>query len=277
MGARVLFKVISTGPGDPGRRCDVLEQELTRVADDAERAFDTGGKWSLRSVTGNSAAQPWDFILADPTAAVLTVLIPDPTTCKLARLCVKNDSDSANAITLRPPSGKTIDGASSLIMTAPRIARDLVSDGLEWKTVGGASSGAAMVLDVPFGTANPTTNDVSAVVPSSPSGNQRFVLEDIEVWSSGIGGGDAGTVTLSMGTSAGGTQLLLPQAITSATAAGIQGGLALSSLGASMLIGNGYRAALNAGASIYLRAATTVGSVSAGKSARAYIYGSHLT
>lgn len=132
---KTLLSVPSTGPGEPDRRIDMLEQGVQRLVETLERAFDTGGKWNIRRMSANGAAQVWDFVLANPTTAAFRIVIPDPTTCTLGRLTVKNDSASANAITLAPQNSKLIDGATTLVMNTSRLVKHLVSDGLEWKVV----------------------------------------------------------------------------------------------------------------------------------------------
>ena len=132
---KTLFNVPATGPGAPDRRIDMLEQGIMRLVEQLESAFDAGGKWNIRRLSANGAAQVWDFVLANPTAAAFRIVIPDPTDCTLGRLTVKNDSMSTNAITLAPASGKKIDGATTLVMNTSRLVKHLVSDGLEWKVV----------------------------------------------------------------------------------------------------------------------------------------------
>jgi len=132
---KTLFRIPSTGTGDQGRRMDMLEQSVVKFAEDAERAFDAGGKWNLRRLKVNSTAAPWDLILANPTVAAFQILLPDPTTCTMARIKIKNDSTSTNGITLKPFEGKLIDGAATLVMNTSRLVKELFSDGIEWKAI----------------------------------------------------------------------------------------------------------------------------------------------
>lgn len=132
---KTLFNVPSTGPGNPDRRIDLLEQGVAKFAEQSEKAHDEGGKWTIRRLSANGSAQAWDFVLANPTAGAFRVVIPDPTDCKLGEILIKNDSTSANAITLAPANSKSIDGATTLVMNTSRLAKRLKSDGLEWKVV----------------------------------------------------------------------------------------------------------------------------------------------
>jgi hypothetical protein len=134
------FNVQSTGPGDPDRRADTLERELSRVADDAGKLYDRGGKWSIRKMSSSGVALPWDLVLGDPTDGAFTIRIPDPATCLLARVLVKNDSDSSSAITLLPAARKTIDGEATLVLQTARGSVELVSDGFEWKRISASGS-----------------------------------------------------------------------------------------------------------------------------------------
>jgi hypothetical protein len=137
--AKTLFRIPSTGTGEAGRRIDVLEQAVGKFSEDAERAFDAGGKWTIRRVSSVVTANPWDFILANPTSAAFTILVPNATECPLARISVKNDSASSATITLRVLDAGTIDGSSTLAIATPHKTVELVSDGREWKTVGAST------------------------------------------------------------------------------------------------------------------------------------------
>jgi hypothetical protein len=135
MGARVLFNIPSTGAGDAQRRIDSLEQTVGNVAEVAEAAFDTGGKWVVKKVSTAAVLQPWDFVLANPTTAGFPLILPDPSATKLAQIRIKNDSASTNAVTIKAADGSKIDGAATFTMNTARLAKLFVSDGVEWKPV----------------------------------------------------------------------------------------------------------------------------------------------
>lgn len=135
MPGKTLFGVPATGPGNADRRIDLLEQGVQKFVEQSERAHDAGGKWTIRRLNANGAAQVWDIVLGNPSAGAFRIVIPDPSDCKLGRVTVKNDSTSTNAMTLAPAGGGTIDGASTLVMNTSRLVKHLVSDGLEWKVM----------------------------------------------------------------------------------------------------------------------------------------------
>lgn len=135
MAGRTIVARRSTVSDDPSRRLDEMENVVSGIRDDVENAFDVGGKWELVKATSNIVLRPWQFALLNPTAAAFGVLLPDPTKCSLARMLLKNDSASTNAITVTVPNSGTIDGATSLTMNAARLAKQLVSDGREWKVI----------------------------------------------------------------------------------------------------------------------------------------------
>jgi hypothetical protein len=117
--------------------------------------------------------------------------------------------------------------------------------------------------------------DVTAfTVPASPTGNSRFVLMGVDVrLNSAIT--NTGNVVVKAGLTAGGTDFLVASAAwTSATAVGTLIGESVADLGASFIALQGYRAILNAGQAVIVRA-TTSGTLSAG-AARVYVYGYYL-
>jgi hypothetical protein len=130
-----------------------------------------------------------------------------------------------------------------------------------------ASSGAGTTGPVATvaSTFSTTAGNVDATVytiPASPSGAGRFVLSVPRVrLNTAIVG--TGNVTVTVGIAAGGTEYVLAVVLNNATAVGIVAGLALSTYGTALLIGNGYQVDLAAGATITVRWATA-GTISAG-------------
>jgi hypothetical protein len=134
----------------------------------------------------------------------------------------------------------------------------------------------AGAAEVTFATTAGTADVTVFTVPASPTGNGRFLLfMALERLSTAIVG--TGNVVLRVGTTVGGNEIVTDcSAITSAGTVGtVEGGQAISSLGASMAAANGYTALLNAGDIVRMRA-TTSGTLSAGK-ATCYVYGCFLT
>lgn len=126
----------------------------------------------------------------------------------------------------------------------------------------------------------PTSAGSSSVtvltIPASPSGADRFVLEEFDVRTTGIDPADTGTVTHTVGLTAGGLQFMTAQNVTNVTAAGLIGGLQLPTLGASHTAAQGYEARMDAGQAIVLQVTTAGGTVTAGKSATIYVKGRYL-
>jgi hypothetical protein len=110
-------------------------------------------------------------------------------------------------------------------------------------------------------------------VPSLPTGNGRFILTRCILRLSTTLAG-SGTATISIGSTSGGTQIVLPVLLISSTPSGVIAGETLASLGANMLSANGYEAIYNAGQNIYANV-TIVGSVISGI-VDIYIYGIYL-
>ena len=110
-------------------------------------------------------------------------------------------------------------------------------------------------------------------VPALPTGNGRFILTRciLRLNSAVVGTGSA---TVSIGSTSGGTQIVLPVLLNSSSALGVIAGEALASLGANMLSANGYEAIYNAGQNIYANI-TVTGTVTAGI-VDVYIYGIYL-
>ena len=110
-------------------------------------------------------------------------------------------------------------------------------------------------------------------VPALPSGNGRFILTRciLRLSSAVVGTGSA---TVSIGSTSGGTQIVLRVLLNSSSALGVIAGEALASLGANMLSANGYEAIYNAGQNIYANI-TVTGIVTAG-TVDVYIYGIYL-
>jgi multidrug efflux pump subunit AcrA (membrane-fusion protein) len=95
-----------------------------------------------------------------------------------------------------------------------------------------------------------TRQVVIYTVPSSPTGLGRFVLTRC-IARLAMAFEGSGNMVISTGTTAGGTQILLPFTVTSASAVTVLSGELFTSLGASMLPAQGYEAIVPAGQDIY--------------------------
>jgi hypothetical protein len=107
-------------------------------------------------------------------------------------------------------------------------------------------------------------------VSATPMGNGRLILTRCIVRLSTTLVG-TGNIVFSVGTTSGGTQIILPVTINSSTVSSVFAGEALASLGAGMLTANAYEAVLNAGQIIWANL-TSVGVVTSGY-VDVYLYG----
>jgi len=90
------------------------------------------GAINVKTVTADYT-MTWadESILADASAAAITVTLPDPATYDTLVFIKKIDS-SANAVTVTPHGTETIDGASSMTLANQNDAVRLRSDGSNW-------------------------------------------------------------------------------------------------------------------------------------------------
>lgn len=109
------------------------------------------------------------------------------------------------------------------------------------------------------GTPVASVDQLIYTVPASPSGPNRGTLAALtgRMKTALVG---AGTVTVRAGTTAGGNDLLVDKAVTSASAVGLKFGKTLTELGTAFDPLDGYTATLAAGATVYVRM-TTAGTV----------------
>ena len=115
-----------------------------------------------------------------------------------------------------------------------------------------------------------TRNVAIYTVPVSPAGLGRFILTRciIRLSLAMVG---TGSITLSIGSTSGGTEIILPVVITSASAVNVIAGEALASLGAGMPVTNAYEAVFPAGQVVYANL-TAAGTVTDGY-VDVYLYG----
>jgi hypothetical protein len=117
-------------------------------------------------------------------------------------------------------------------------------------------------------------NVIIYTVPSTPTGNGRFILTRCIV-RLGVALIGTGTMTISIGLTSGTMGITLPVVITSSTIENIIGGETIASLGTSMSLANAYEATLSAGQNIYCNL-TKTGIVTDGR-IDIYLYGIFLT
>ena len=90
------------------------------------------GAINVKTVTADYA-MTWadESILADASAAAITITLPDPASYD-ALVFIKKVDSSANAVTIAPHGTETIDGASSMTLANQNDAVRLRSDGTNW-------------------------------------------------------------------------------------------------------------------------------------------------
>lgn len=134
-----------------------------------------------------------------------------------------------------------------------------------------ASSGVTCTA----GTSVGNVDTLLYTVPASPSGNGRFNLSGLAL-RLGTALVGSGNVVLTAGTTQGGTDLILAQTVTSATAVGGSPfGLPFVQLGATFDQASGDNAYLAAGTPIWVRLATS-GTVTTGPVFSGHVYGMGL-
>lgn len=104
----------------------LLEQRLRTLFDKLSR--DAQARTESARVTARGyVAKPWEVVMCDPSAAAFEVTIPDPTDPTVAgtEIVVKNNSASANTITIRALGGRLIDGATTATISAARGTKRL--------------------------------------------------------------------------------------------------------------------------------------------------------
>lgn len=91
-----------------------------------------GGSFSFRSVSGNTTAVNGEFILADATAAGITVTLP--TASAGAAVRVKRMSGGANSVQIVPQAPALIDGSwvGSHVLGNQWDSMEFISDGTNW-------------------------------------------------------------------------------------------------------------------------------------------------
>ncbi len=157
-----------------------------------------------------------------------------------------------------------------------------VSRGIESSSPVGHSSGSAVIhvvtagaMDLLVQTDDPrigiltqvivdisltsTANTIIDTRPASPSGINRWKLVSIDLrLKTAITGGGTPSATISIGSTSGGTEIVITQSVTSSTPVGtIVGGFQLTSLGSDMSQGTGFEAMYPASQNIYANVVET--------------------
>jgi len=87
------------------------------------------GGWSLKKVTSDYSASSNEFVLADASAAPITISLPSPTAN--ARVAVKKIDASTNEVVVDAGTSK-IDGSTTFTLKTQYEAYEFYCDGSEW-------------------------------------------------------------------------------------------------------------------------------------------------
>jgi len=115
------------------------EPALLRALSDIFRAHASQINWATGqdverlTSTGGVAA---DLVLADASGGALTCNLPKAHDWRDRVLRVKKTDATANAVTLSTAGSETIDGGSSVSITAQNACLQAMSDGAAWYVVG---------------------------------------------------------------------------------------------------------------------------------------------
>lgn len=102
------------------------------------------GQGRLRETTSNITLDNGDFlILADATAGPITVTLFKADGWGGKRFCIKKVDSSANAVTVAPITGETIDGAASVVLSGENDSLDVISDNENYVVIAVAVGGAS--------------------------------------------------------------------------------------------------------------------------------------
>lgn len=167
---------------------------------------------------------------------------------------------SAGATGAQGPAGTNgTDGATGA--TGPTGPTGI---GLEVTPAGGVTVSAQTAV----GSADPAA---VYTVPASPASPARFMLTGalLRLDQALVG---SGSVTISIGITTGGQELLIQKTVTSATAAGTVWGLTITDLGSAWVAADGYNAILTPGTPITVRL-TTAGVVTTAPTFKAHVLG----
>jgi len=85
---------------------------------------------SVTTETGAYTASDGDLVLADASSSGFTVTLPTPSAGDV--VAVKKIDSSSNAVTIATPGAETIDGHSTITISAQFASRDFVSDGTNY-------------------------------------------------------------------------------------------------------------------------------------------------
>jgi hypothetical protein len=92
---------------------------------------------TIDTITGSSTLTlSHNIVLVNASGGPATITLPSAASIAGKRFVVKKIDFSANAVTIQGVGGQTIDGSSTISITAPQGVRTIVSDGANWKVIG---------------------------------------------------------------------------------------------------------------------------------------------
>jgi hypothetical protein len=86
-----------------------------------------------QTVSSDTTADQIDTILADASGSAVTVTLPSVNT--KVRVDIKKTDSSGNNVTIASPNAETIDGQSSITLSAQYASRTIASDGTDYYIV----------------------------------------------------------------------------------------------------------------------------------------------
>ncbi len=132
--ATLLSEVSPLGCRSPWERDMAKLALLNRIADGAGTAAANAASFgTVRSVTASTSIVSSDFaIIANSTAAAITVSLPPAATANGRIFFVKRVNAGANHVTVDPFGSETIDGTATYSLTTHWSKVSIISNGTEW-------------------------------------------------------------------------------------------------------------------------------------------------
>ena len=132
--AQLLSEVSALGCRSPWEREMAKLALLNRIADGIGLEASNGGSFgSVRSVSATTTITTSDYaILADSTAAAITVTLPAASTVTGRIFFIKRVNAGANNVVIDPSAAETIDGAATHTLSAQWARIEIISNGSAW-------------------------------------------------------------------------------------------------------------------------------------------------
>jgi hypothetical protein len=92
-------------------------------------------KYQSTTKTGDFTASEEPVIFANATSGNIAVTLPPASSHPFKMYSVKKTDSSANTVTITPSGSDTIDGQSSIVLTAQYMVFTVISDGTNWHAI----------------------------------------------------------------------------------------------------------------------------------------------